>query len=534
MEKDMKILTAAQMGEVDRLTTERFLIPSILLMENAGRSFADELAKASPGLNDKRILIFCGRGNNGGDGLVVARYLALRGAKPSILIFCDPDNLKGDARTNWEIVQALKLPVQIISTVASARLYLRNADAPDVIVDALFGTGLSKPIGADFRPVVEWINKASSKAFVASVDIPSGLRADSFQIPGPAVKAQLTVTFSALKLAHVMPPAADLAGKIVLADIGSPHALFENPEYRMNLIDPEQIQKCLPRRARDSHKGTFGHVFVVAGSRGKSGAALMAGFAALRAGSGLVTIWLPKSLQRIVVGRFPELMTEFLPETDEGTSDRMGAEKILSQLSQSDALVLGPGMTTHPSTKSLIWELVRRSSVPVILDADGINAFAPPAKLFQNEAGQPVIITPHPGEMARLTDTKISEVQKDRIQTAVGYAAQHQCYVVLKGFQTVIATPAGDIFINNTGNPGMATGGTGDILSGIMGRFVAGWKHQIDMGNSCNLADYISAAVYCHGLAGDLAAEETGYESLIAMDLLEYLPKSAFKKIFSL
>jgi ADP-dependent NAD(P)H-hydrate dehydratase / NAD(P)H-hydrate epimerase len=532
LEMDMKILTAAQMGEVDKLTTERFLIPSILLMENAGRSFADELAKAVPGLDSKRILIFCGRGNNGGDGLVVARYLALRGAKPCILLFCNPDNLKGDARTNWEIVQAMNLLVRILSTSASTKAYLRKADAPDVIVDALFGTGLSKPIGADFRPIVEWINKASCTAFIASVDIPSGLRADSFQIPGPAVRAQLTVTFSALKLAHVMPPAADCAGKIVLADIGSPPVLFENPEYRVNLIDPEQVRKCLPRRARDSHKGTFGHVYVVAGSRGKSGAALMSGFAALRAGSGLVTIWLPASLQRTVVGRFPELMTEFLPETDEGTSDCVGAEKILSMLSQSDALVLGPGMTTHSSTKSLIWELVRRSPVPVILDADGINAFAPPAELIRNEQGQPVIITPHPGEMARLTGRKISEVQKNRIQTAIDYALQHQCYVVLKGSQTLAATPAGDLFINNTGNPGMATGGTGDILAGMMGRFIAGWKRQIDSGNTGNLADYISAAVYFHGLAGDLAAEDTGMESLVAMDILTYLPK-AFKNILS-
>jgi ADP-dependent NAD(P)H-hydrate dehydratase / NAD(P)H-hydrate epimerase len=526
----MKILTAAQMGEVDRLTTERFLIPSILLMENAGRAFADELSKAFPGLDNKRILIFCGRGNNGGDGLVVARYLALRDAKPSVLLFCNPDMLKGDARTNWEIVQAMKLPVQILATSDSAQSYLKKADTPDVIVDALFGTGLSKPIGADFRSVVEWINKASSKAFVAAVDIPSGLRADSFQIPGPAVRAKLTVTFSALKIAHVMPPAADLAGKVVLAAIGSPPVLFENPEYHMNLIDPEQVRKCLPRRARDSHKGTFGHVYVVAGSRGKSGAALMTGFAALRSGAGLVTLWLPACLQRSVLGKYPELMTEFLPETDEGTLDRTGAEKILSQLSQSDALVLGPGMTTHPSTKSLIWELVRYSSVPVILDADGINAFALPADLIQNEMGQPVIITPHPGEMARLTGGNISGVQQNRMETAVGYASQHQCYVVLKGFQTVIATPGGDLFINNTGNPGMATGGSGDILAGIMGRFIAGWKCQIAIGSNYNLADSISAAVYIHGLSGDLAAEDKGMESLIATDLLAQLP-GAFKKI---
>jgi NAD(P)H-hydrate epimerase len=225
-------------------------------------------------------------------------------------------------------------------------------------------------------------------------------------------------------------------------------------------------------------------------------------------------------------------MTEFLPETDEGTADRKGAEKILSRLAQADALVLGPGMTTNPSTKSLIWELVRRSPVPVVLDADGINAFAQPAKAIQNEADQPVIITPHPGEMARLTGAKISEVQKNRIQTAVDYASRHQCYVVLKGFQTVVAAPAGDIFVNNTGNPGMATGGTGDILAGMMGRFVAGWKHQIDIGNSRKLADYISAAVYFHGLAGDLAAEDTGMESLVAMDFLDFLP-GALKKYSS-
>jgi hydroxyethylthiazole kinase-like uncharacterized protein yjeF len=531
-ENSMKILTAAQMGEVDRLTTERFLIPSILLMENAGRSVADELARESPGLDNKRILIFCGRGNNGGDGLVVARYLALRGASPSVLLFCEPNKLKGDARINWEIVHAMDLPVHILSTPASVRAYLKKVEPPDVIVDAIFGTGLSKPIGSDFRPVIEWINKSSSKAFVASVDIPSGLRADEFQIPGPAVRAHLTVTFSALKLAHVMPPAADLMGKVVLADIGSPPALFESPEYQINLIDPKQVRRCLPRRARDSHKGTFGHVYVVAGSRGKSGAALMTGFAALRSGAGLVTLWLPSSLQRSIVGKQLELMTEFLPETDEGTSDRTGADKVLSQLSQSDALVLGPGMTTHPSTKALIGELVRRSPVPVILDADGINAFAPPAKLFRNEAGQPVIITPHPGEMARLTGGKISEIQKNRLRAAANYASQHQCYVVLKGYQTVIATQSGDLFINNTGNPGMATGGSGDILAGIMGRFIAAWKRRIGMGRNGSLADCISSAVYVHGLAGDLAAEDKGAESLIATDLLAQLPE-AFRRILS-
>lgn len=528
----MKILTASQMAEVDRLTTEQYRIPSILLMENAGRSFAEELAKASPGLENKNTVIFCGGGNNGGDGLVVARYLALRGSKPTILLCTDPARLKGDALANWEIALAMRLPVQILPTPAVAKAYLRKAAAPDVVVDALFGTGLSKPIGPDFKIFVDWINRASSRSFVASVDIPSGLRADSALIQGPAVRAHLTVTFSAFKLAHIVPPAADLAGRVVLVGIGSPPALFDNPDYHFNLIDPAQVRKALPRRARDSHKGSFGHLHVVAGSRGKSGAALMTGFAALRSGSGLVTLWLPSSLQRSVVGKFPELMTEFLPETNEGTAARAGAEKVLAQLTQSDALVLGPGLSTQPSTKSLVGELVRRSPVPVVLDADGINAFAQPADPPQNEMGQPVVLTPHPGEMARLTGQKTAEVQKDRLQTARDFAARHQCHVVLKGFQTVIATPEGDCFINSTGNPGMASGGTGDILAGIAGRFAAGWNLQRAAHAGSSLADYISAAVYVHGLAGDLAAEDIGEESLVATDLLAQLPR-AFKKIMT-
>jgi NAD(P)H-hydrate epimerase len=225
-------------------------------------------------------------------------------------------------------------------------------------------------------------------------------------------------------------------------------------------------------------------------------------------------------------------MTEFLPETEDQTSDRVGAERVLALLPQAEAMVLGPGMTVHPSTRKLIWELVRRSPVPVVLDADGINAFVPPAAPLQNEGGMPIIITPHPGEMARLMGKKIADVQKNRLEVALNCASRYRCYVVLKGFQTVIATPAGDVFINCTGNPGMATGGTGDILAGIMGRFVGGWKHQRSLENPINLEDCLSAAAYIHGLAGDLAAEDKGMESLIATDLLAYLPK-AFKKVLN-
>jgi hydroxyethylthiazole kinase-like uncharacterized protein yjeF len=526
----MKILSAIQMGEVDRLTTERYRIPSILLMENAGRSVADEIGKSCSGLDRKKIAILCGRGNNGGDGFVVARYLSLRGASPSILLFASPERLKGDALTNYEILRAMGLPIQTVPTPADARSCLRKMDSPDIIVDALFGTGLAKPIGADFRPVVEWINRHGRTAFVTAVDIPSGLRADSPEIIGPTVKAHLTVTFSALKLAQVLPPASDFAGRIVLVPIGSPQTLFEDPAYQLNLVDAAQVRKALPRRVRDSHKGSYGHVYVVAGSKGKSGAALMTGMAALRSGAGLVTLWLPKSLQKSVLGKFPELMTEMMPETEAGTLAQSGAEGLLKLLPGIEALVVGPGVTTNPSTRRLVWNMVRCSPVPVILDADGINAFVPPSELLRNEEHQPVILTPHPGEMARLLGRKIADVQKNRLAIASEYAVNRSCYVVLKGFQTVIATPDGEQYINPSGNPGMATGGTGDILAGMMGRFVAAWKIEIARNSRARLADYICAAVFLHGMAGDLAAEKKGPESLIATDLLEYLP-TAFKRV---
>ncbi len=526
----MKILTAGQMGEVDRLTTEIYKIPSILLMENAGRSLADELDRTLPGLSNKTIYVFCGKGNNGGDGFVAARYLFLRGAMPLVVLFADPAGLKGDALTNWDIIQSLGVPVKVVPAPADAASFLTKAPVPEVIIDALFGTGLSKPIGREFEPVLDWINKAGNHTFVASVDIPSGCLADSGVIPGPAVKASLTVTFSALKPALVLPPAAQNAGRVVVAPIGSPAGLLENPEYKMQLIDAEQVRRALPPRVRDSHKGSYGHVYVVAGSRGKSGAALMTGMAALRSGAGLVTLWLPESLQHDVVGKFPELMIEPVPETNEGTPDLRAAEKVLSYANQADVLVVGPGVTTQAETRQAIRELLRCSPVPVVLDADGINAFASDAGSLRNDNGMAVIVSPHPGEMARLLGRTIDEVQKRRLETARECAEPCQCFAILKGYQTVLAAPSGHIFINSTGNPGMATGGSGDILAGMLGRFVAGWKRRYHGADMKALCDHLSAAVYLHGLAGDLAAEEMGEESMVATDLIPHLP-AAFKRV---
>jgi NAD(P)H-hydrate epimerase len=524
----MKILTAKQMGEVDRLSSERFLIPSLLLMENAGRSVVDEIERSVPRFRAGRTLIICGRGNNGGDGLVVARHLVMRGAAPEVLLLADPGRFKGDALANWRIGNEIGLTVHVLPDPSQALAHVRQAGHIDIVVDALFGTGLSQPIAPDLGQVVEWVNK--SGAFVVAVDIPSGLQADSPTVSGPAIKAAVTVTFTALKLALVVPPASDLAGRVVVAPIGSPGILLDSPDHKLVQTDITIVRRCLQRRRRDAHKGDFGHVFVAAGSRGKSGAAIMTGLAALRSGAGLVTVWLPESLQRDVVGRVPELMTESLPETAEGSIAASGADRLLSVLERADVLVAGPGLTTAVDTVEFVRNLVRRSPLPVVLDADGLNAFASQPGYMRNENGQPVVITPHPGEMARLVDSSITDIQRDRLEVAARFAREHGCFTVLKGFQTVTATPTGFMFINGTGNPGMATGGSGDILSGIMGRFVAGWRRGPHHADLNSLGEYVSSAVYVHGLAGDVAADEQGMESLIATDLLPFLP-AALKRI---
>jgi hydroxyethylthiazole kinase-like uncharacterized protein yjeF len=526
----MKILTAKQMGEVDRLTSERYGIPSLLLMENAGRSVTDELVRSCPDLARKRILIICGTGNNGGDGLVVARHLAARGMRPEVWILGDASRYRGDALENWKMLQNLELLVHVLPESRDRTAQLRHSPRPNVIVDALFGTGLSKPMGPDFRRTIEWVNQTRPHTFVASVDIPSGVFADCACIEGTAVEADLTVTFTALKAALVFPPAAEKAGRVIVAPIGSPAALLENPEYRSELIDGDIVRSVLPARPRDGHKGTFGHVFIIAGSRDKGGAALMTGLAAMRSGAGLVTLMLPESLRSRVFGKVPELMTCWLAETEEGTIDTASAPTVLEQLSQADALVIGPGLSTNPSTRRFVRDIVHEAPVPVILDADGINAFAGMTGRLCNEAGRPVVITPHPGEMARLLDVTIADVQRRRVECAERCSQKHNVYTVLKGYQTLIATPSGHLLVNTTGNPGMATGGTGDILSGIMGRFVAGWKRTSRAESQKPLEDYVSAAVYLHGRAGDLAAEAKGEESLIATDLLAYLPV-AFREV---
>jgi hydroxyethylthiazole kinase-like uncharacterized protein yjeF len=520
----MKILTAAEMQRIDRLTTERYGIPSLTLMENAGRGFVEFLEERFAPLWEHRIVILCGKGNNGGDGMVVARLLRDRGLHPAVLLLADPEGLKGDARVNWERLAASGAP-EVVADPAAWANRLPDIQDATLLVDALFGTGLTKPLEGFFAEVVRDINAKFPRARIVAVDLPSGISADSGDLIGECVRAQASVTFTAPKLAHVFPPACELVGEWRVKGIGTPSEALENDlELLLDLTSREELGWLAARRKIDAHKGNFGHVLILAGSIGKTGAAAMAALAALRAGAGLATVATAKSALPIIASLGMEFMTEPLPETDVGSiSLRAFDYGRLDQLVEGkDVLAVGPGIGTARETAEFVRAVVNRYPAPVVLDADGLNAFAGCIESLRAE-GRVRVLTPHPGEMARLTGMKTAEILARRIDVARDFARNHQVTLVLKGSRTLTVAPDGNVCVNPTGNPGMATGGTGDVLTGLIAGLLAQYPKR-------PASQVVAAAVFLHGLAGDLGTQEIGEASLIAGDLLDYLPR-AFRSL---
>jgi len=516
----MKILTAAQMQRIDRLTTERYGVPSLTLMENAGRGVVEFLAGRFSPLAAHNIVILCGRGNNGGDGLVVARLLRDQGLKPRVFLLADPQGLKGDARANWERLAASGSP-EVVADAAAWKRILPEIQGATLLVDALLGTGLTKPLEGLFADVVRDINSARPPAHIVAVDLPSGISADTGEQIGECVRADASVTFTAPKIAHVFPPASELVGEWVVKEIGTPaEVLASDPELFLNLTRREDLARLLKPRKLDAHKGDFGHVLILAGSVGKTGAAAMAAKAALRAGAGLVTVATAKSALPIIASLGMEFMTEPLPETDTGTISLRALDygQLDKLVEGKSVLAVGPGIGTVRETAEFVRTVVNRFDVPVILDADGLNAFAGCMDTFR-AGGRVRILTPHPGEMARLTGKTTGEILARRVEAAREFAKQHQATLVLKGAKTLTAAPDGQVWANPTGNPGMATGGTGDVLTGLIAGLAA--QHS-----ARPAAEVAVAGVYLHGLAGDLAAQQLGEISLVAGDLLDALPRA--------
>ena len=506
----MRILNAAQMREADRRTIEEIGIPSIVLMENAGRQVVAAMEAMHTDLLERQVAVLCGRGNNGGDGFVVARTLVQRGVDVSVFLMGRVADVRGDARTNLEILGRIGVTVVEVADAQAWELHFSEVSDCTLIVDAMFGTGLNAPLAGFIESVVTDVN--ASGIPVVSIDVPSGLSADTPDVPGPSIEAGLTVTLAAPKLPLVLPPAELRAGDIVIADIGIPAEVLDEVDGpRLDLLTRTSMRELLPPRMPDTHKGDYGHVLIVAGSRGKTGAAHLAAVGALRSGAGLVTVATPARCLEVVAMMGPEYMTEGIDETADGL-DADAVERILEMA--RDVIAIGPGLGQQAGTRRFVTSLVDRATMPLVIDADGLNAFTGDPDRLSGRDGRVVIITPHPGEMARLVSMTTEEVQASRIEIARNFASAHHVYVVLKGHRTLIATPDEKVFINPTGNPGMATGGTGDVLTGM----IAAWLAQLlDAEAACKLA------VYLHGMAGDLAAADEGEAALTSADLAAHL-----------
>lgn len=530
----MKIVSTAEMREIDQRTSKDLGVPSHTLMENAGSAVARFILSEYP--QTKSIGVICGKGNNGGDGFVVARRLLEAKRNVRTLLLCDPKELRGDAATAFRnLLDAIKALKPVTHTAPVIALQARDLEAKDaagifgadLLVDAILGTGFRPPLQPMYAAAIQKLN--SLTAPIVAVDIPSGADADAMRSTNGGesqntpdkmspvqARADAVVTFTAARPAHVF---ADLTnGPIVIADIGSPAQAITS-ELGLNLSSPADFKLLLAPRAHDANKGSYGHVVVIGGSRGKAGAAAMAGFAALRAGAGLSTVATPASVLNTVASFHPELMTEPLPETGQGSVAPGALGESLDTLLKHKTLAIGPGISRHAETSEFVRSLLPRldQHATVVVDADALNAFEEHRSMLKG-GKLTLVITPHPGEMARLTGMTIGEIQGNRLEVARQFASEHELIVVLKGHRTLIAAPDGTVWVNPTGNPGMATGGTGDILTGIVAGLLAQFPKQA--------LQATALAVYLHGLAGDIACEALGENSLVATDLLRFLPEA--------
>ncbi len=512
----VKILTAKQMQAIDRQTTERYGVPSLTLMENAGTRVVEFLVERFSPLERHEIAIFCGAGNNGGDGFVAARLLREKGMRPRVLLMAEPGALRGDAGANYHRLNASG-PPEIISEAEAWERTKPSLDSVSLVVDALLGTGLSKPLGGFLLEVVQQINRLSAAR--VAVDLPSGLAADSGDLIGECVRADASVTFTAPKYAQVFPPACEMVGELRVCDIGTPaEALEGDPALFLRLLGPGDLVWVNMRRKMDSHKGLYGHVLLLAGSFGKAGAAALAAKSALRSGAGLVTVGTPRSALPIVASLGMEWMTEPLPETPAGTLSLRALEDgtLDALVGGKSVLAVGPGLGSNPETQELIRTVVNGVTAPLVLDADGLNAFGGRMDELTTD-GRVRVLTPHPGEMARLSGHSTAEIQKHRVEVARKFATHYRVHLVLKGARTLIAAPDGQVNVNPTGNPGMATGGTGDCLTGVTAGLLAQFPDR-------PVSEVLEAAVYLHGLAGDLASRTVGPVGMMAGDLADLIP----------
>ncbi|MEJ2223272.1 MAG: NAD(P)H-hydrate dehydratase, partial [Desulfobacterales bacterium] len=463
---------------------------------------------------NKKIGVIAGRGNNGGDGFVIARYLAQKGISVTVYLLSKRQKVSGDAAANLELLSPLKVPVVEMPDAKSFSAHETEMRHEAIWIDAILGTGLRSDVKGFFKDVINFINQSNKPVF--AVDIPSGLNSDTGWPCGTCVRADATATFAFAKTGHFLFPGADYTGNLEIIDIGVPPYIANDVGPLQYLLTPDLIHTVFLPRPSDAHKGHTGHLLVIAGSPGKTGAAAMAATSAMRAGAGLVTLGIPASLNPVLEAQVTEAMTDPLPETVKGILGEASFSRIMDLLSDKQCLAIGPGIGTAPETKKLFKHLLQENTKPVVIDADGLNILAGHTEILKDLV-TPVVLTPHPGEMARLMRTTAADVQKDRIKCARDFAEKFNVHVVLKGAGTVVAHPDGKVFINPTGNPGMASGGMGDVLTGVIAGFIA-------QGHSPELSAH--AGVYLNGAVADSLSKNKGPFGYLATDVMNTLPET--------
>ncbi|MEE9218796.1 MAG: NAD(P)H-hydrate dehydratase [Acidobacteriota bacterium] len=510
----MRIVTVQEMSRADQRALHEWQLPTLMMMENAGLGVARCLLREAEPAPGARVLVLAGKGNNGGDALAAARHLAMAGLRVQAILLAARQRLKPDPGLMLSLAERCGVEVLECPEAASWPGFRPLIGEADLIIDGILGTGLKKPISGWLAEVVASINASPAPAF--SIDIPSGLSGDRPEVPGPCVQADVTIALGLPKPALVLPPAEALAGELHVAGLGVPiEELLDSPS-QLDLLEASTIRHLLPGRPPDAHKGSFGHVLALVGSRGKPGAGGLVCLAALRAGAGLVTAAVPRSAHPIVASFRPEVMVEPLAETDSGSLAWKGIDRLRELVRDKTLILAGPGLGTDPDTVQVLRALISETRLPLVLDADALNAFCGRSERLDGR-GRALILTPHPGEMARLTGISSADVQSRRLEAARGLAAARSCHLVLKGYRSLIAAPDGHVDINPTGSSALATAGTGDVLSGL----VAGYLAQ-----GLAPADALRCAVYLHGLAGDIASAELGEMPVVASDVIDYLPRA--------
>ena len=507
----MILTTAQQMKQLDQRAIQDFGLPGSVLMENAARGTVQVIQSQYP--QTRSMAVLCGKGNNGGDGLVIARYFHSLGLKVRVYLAGPKSGLKGDAALQLLLTDKLKVPLVELTDKMDLPALRQELLHNDLLVDALLGTGLEKKVQGIFREVILLMNELPIPKI--AIDIPSGLSSDSGQPLGLCTQADLTVTFGLPKIGQILFPGCRFVGRLFVVDIGIPPIFHPAPKERVELLEPNILAPFLPKRDPEGHKGLYGHVLVLAGSKGKTGAAAMTCLGALRAGAGLVTLGIPESLNTIMEIKLTEPMTEPLPEGESGTLGPKALKRIQSLCEGKKALAIGPGLSQSLGTKSLVQALLRRlRDIPLVIDADGLNALAEAPEGLKTLTGR-AILTPHPGEMSRLSGQPIKAIQADRIQTARAFSRKYGVVVVLKGARTVIADPEGPVYLNPVAHSILASGGTGDILTGLILGFLS---------QGLPLTEAACLGVFLHGQAGAWLARERGGQGILASELLEKIP----------